>query len=136
MKFTLSVDKDPKDYLQIQISRDRDNKQLKLYQTGYVTKLAENYKIGEGDGLRIPFTTTNDLTPIKEMKKDEIQPYMELVGSMLWALKTRSDCSIYLSILGRYMNCYDKQVFQKAHRLLRYLYFTKDYGIVYDEPFV
>ena len=31
------------------------------------------------------------------------------------------------------MQCYDKQVFQKALRLLRYLYATKDMGIVYDE---
>ena len=132
-KFELSVDKDPVDYLQLQFSRDKERRQCKLYQTGYIEKLAENYKVGSSDGLKIPFTTTSDLLPVSDMVLDPKVPFMELVGSLIWVLKTRPEVSIYVSILSRFMQCYDKQVFQKALRLLRYLYATKDMGIVYDE---
>lgn len=132
-KFELSVDENPSDYLQLQFSRDKENRQSKLYQTGYIERLAENYNIGKGDGLKIPFTTTNDLLPLKDMVLDQSVPFMELVGSLIWLLKTRPDVSIYISIIARYMSKYDRSVFAKAMRLLRYLYGTKDMGLVYDE---
>ena len=132
-KFIVSVDRDPRDYLQLQLVRDKERRQCKVYQTGYVTQLSKNYQVGEGDGLKIPFTTTNDLVPVKEMQKDDDVAYMELVGSLIWVLKTRPDVSLYISMLSRYMKCYDKQVYKKALRVLRYLYATKDMGLVYDE---
>jgi hypothetical protein len=41
--------------------------------------------------------------------------------------------SMSISILTRYMNRYDKHVFQYALRVLRYLAHTRNYGLVYDE---
>ena len=64
---------------------------------------------------------------------DKSFPYLELVGSLLWLLKTRPDLSIYMSILARYMCNYDKRIFQYALRVLRYLKGTLGEGIVYQE---
>ena len=83
-KFIVSVDRDPRDYLQLQLVRDKERRQCKVYQTGYVSQLSKNYQIGEGDGLKIPFTTMNDLVPVKDMQKDDDVAYMELVGSLIW----------------------------------------------------
>ena len=132
-KFEITVDKNPSDYLQIQIRRDSHNRQLKLFQTGYIDSLLQSYQMQDCNPLKVPFTSTNDLPPPKTVVKDEEVPFMQLVGSLLWLLKTRPDIGIYCSILTRYMNRFDKLVFKYALCVLKYLAGTRDFGIVYDE---
>ena len=132
-KFEVTVDKNPSHYLQLEFSRDVDQRQMKISQSGYIKQLLCNHQMVDCNPLKIPFTAQNDLPSPKLVEKDDSIPYMELVGSLIWLLKTRPDLGIYVSILTRYMNRYDKQVFQYAIRVLKYLAHTKDHGIVYDE---
>ena len=132
-KFQVTVDKNPSHYLQLEFSRDKNKRQMKVSQTSYITQLLCNHQMVDCNSLKIPFTAQNDLPSPKLVEKNDSVPYMELVGSLIWLLKTRPDLGIYVSILTRYMNRYDEHVFQYALRVLRYLAHTKDYGLVYDE---
>jgi hypothetical protein len=127
--FEISFEKDPSYFLQIEIVRDRERGWMKLHQTGYATRLLEKFRMAECTPLKVPFVTF-DAT---EVCMDKSLPYLELVGSLLWLLKTRPDLSIYMSILARYMCNYDKRIFQYALRVLRYLKGTLGEGIVYQE---
>ena len=127
--FEITFEKDPSYFLQIEIVRDREKGWMKLHQTGYATRLLQKFRMAECTSLKVPFVVFD----ANEICMDKSLPYLELVGSLLWLLKTRPDLSIYMSILARYMCNYDKRIFQYALRVLRYLKGTLGEGIVYQE---
>jgi hypothetical protein len=60
-------------------------------------------------------------------------PYRELLGSLTYlSTTTRPDISFAVSHLGQFNNCYGKEHWTAAKRVLRYLKGTTDLGLVYD----
>ncbi|XP_073979926.1 uncharacterized protein [Rhodnius prolixus] len=59
-------------------------------------------------------------------------PYRELIGALTYlVLATRPDISYSVSRLGQFNNCYTKEHWVAAKRVLRYLKGTADVGITY-----
>jgi hypothetical protein len=117
--------------MSLEIDRDRKARWLKVYQETYVTFLAEDYDVVSSNPRPIPFSRP-DICPANQIVCETELPYQELVGSLLWCIKTRPDVSFHVSFLCRYMGRYNKQLFDLALKLLSYLYHTRDHGIVFD----
>ena len=129
--YKITVEKDPNTYLALEIDRSRQNRYLKLYQETYVATLAKEFGVANSFPRPIPMSDPNLPAP-KNIVSDCESPYQELVGSLLWCLKTRSDVQFHVSYLCRYMGTYNKQLFCLALKVLTYLYHTRQYGIVFS----
>ena len=130
--FIVEVECEPQDYLQMQLYRDKERRVMKMSQAGYASQLVKKHRLQDCNPTKIPFCSVTLPDP-KLVDLDEKLPFMELVGSLLWLLKTRPDIGFYLSVLCRYMSRYDSEVFAHAIKVLKYIKGTIDFGIVYDE---
>ena len=130
--FTLDIELEPRDYLQMQLYRDIEKRVMKMCQSGYASQLVKKHRLQDCNPIKIPFSKVTLPDP-KLVELDQALPFMELVGSLLWLLKTRPDIGFYLSVLCRYMSRYDSEVFAHAIKVLKYVKGTLNYGIVYDE---
>ena len=129
--FKLTGEREPEDYLQMQVCRDVPNKRLKMHQGGYARKLLESFQMQNANPSRIPFVC--DTLPVpSDVVPDEECRYMELVGSLIWMLRTRPDLQIYVNKLTRYMTRHNRDVYSTALKVLKYIRGTIDDGIVYD----
>lgn len=106
---------------------------------GFVTLSQENYI----DQLLSKFNLTDCKTVDTPMEiklnvnKGEIDinshvPYQQLIGSLMYlSVMTRPDISYSISFLSQFNNCYTKEHWEYAKRVLKYLKRTKCYGIKY-----
>jgi hypothetical protein len=131
--YTVTVEAEPKVYLALEIQRDRSRRWMKINQTSYIKDMAASFGITSSNSVPrpIPFARP-EMPPPKDIVKDSTVPYQELVGSLLWCLKSRPDVSFCLSFLCRYMGSYNKALFSLAIKTLTYLYHTRHDGLVYE----
>ncbi|XP_052489942.1 secreted RxLR effector protein 161-like [Gossypium raimondii] len=59
--------------------------------------------------------------------------YKSFIGSLLYLTATRPDIMFAVSMLSRFMNCYNNQHFQAAKRVLRYIKGTIDHGVLFKK---
>jgi histone deacetylase 1/2 len=129
--FELTIEEEPTDYLQMEILRNRERKILKMHQGGYVRKLLTTYQMESCNPQKVPMV--QGVLPLpKDLEPSQQKPYMELIGSLIWLLRTRVDLSVTVNLLARYMNRYSDEVYQSALKVLRYLKGCPDDGICYD----
>lgn len=80
------------------------------------------------------FNVSNEDAPITEEERKLMinVPYREHIGSLLFlALYTRPDILFAATKLSQYNSNPEKQHWQQAKHVLRYLSATRDHGIVY-----
>lgn len=130
--YEVTIDRNPTHFLKLQVERDLENKTLKLHQYEYVRQLLKSLGMENANPVKVPFSTC-DLPHPKEVECDKSIPYMEIVGSLNWLVKTRHDLHFYVSVLCRYMSRYDQRVYEYAKKVLKYLVGTQKYGLVFDE---
>ena len=130
--FQLTVEFEPSDYLQMQLQRSVDDKKFKMHQGGYVRRLLKNFKMENCNPQKLPMVQGVLPLPSEVSSVGKEVPYMELVGSLIWLLRTRLDLSVAVNVLTRYMSKYDEAVFQGALKVLKYLKGCPEDGIVYD----
>ena len=128
--FKLKVEHDPAVYLSLQIERNKEQKYLKLHQQGYVDQLMKEFKVENCKSRPIPFATVDAPDP-RLVEVDYSLNYQELLGKLIWTMKTRMDVLFHVSFLCRYMTRYNKTVYDLAMNLLKYLGSTSELGIVY-----
>jgi hypothetical protein len=117
--------------LSFEIERDRKCRYLKIHQAGYVKGLAADYNVTDQPPRPIPFTAA--LPSPESVVIDKTLKYQNLVGSLIWLLKTRQDVAFYVGVLCRYMSaCYDEFLYSLALKLLVFLYHTSNLGVVYS----
>ena len=63
--------------------------------------------------------------------EDAKYSYAELVGGLLWGLKTRIDTTYAVNRLTPFMANWDQQLFNMAKRIIRYLKLKPDAGLVF-----
>lgn len=67
-------------------------------------------------------------------EEEENLPFRELVGALTsLAISTRPDISFAVSCMGQFNNCYRKEHWIAANRVLRYLIGTSHLGLSYGE---
>ena len=96
--FELTVEEEPTDYLQMEILRNRERKILKMHQGGYVRKLLTTYQMESCNPQKVPMV--QGVLPLpKDLEPSQQKPYMELIGSLIWLLRTRVDLSVTVNLL-------------------------------------
>ncbi|GMF51860.1 unnamed protein product [Phytophthora fragariaefolia] len=116
-------------------------KMLSISQCGYIGRLLERFKMANCKALPTPqakgnFPLPGD--PDREAVCVNIDPdvdYRSIVGSLQYLVScSRPDIANAVRTLGKFLNCYTKEHFVLAKRVLRYLQGTREYGLVWYKP--
>lgn len=113
---------------------------LKIHQTTYIIKILYKFNITNAKPSATPFISglklSKKLSPQTEEDKENMKnvPYREFIGSLQYAANvTRPDITFIVNVLSRYLNDSDKEHWNAAKQVLRYLQGTVSNGIVYDD---
>lgn len=113
-------------YLGMKVERDRENRTLKLSQTGYLEKILEQFGMSECAPKDTPMQTSNkrmapsdpDHTATSAFKKQ----YQSAVGSLMYAmLGTRPDIAYAVSVVSRYASNPNDHHWNAVKYVFRYL---------------
>ncbi|GJP58899.1 hypothetical protein CLOP_g5864, partial [Closterium sp. NIES-67] len=122
---------DLKNYLGMEITRDRQACTITLSQESYIDNLLKRFDMDSSNSVSTPLSLQHQLTappvPSPDACKD---PYPELVGSLMYAMMcTRPDLAYPVSVLSRYVSPgrYTASHWSAAKRVLRYLQATKSH---------
>lgn len=110
------------------------DRRIYVCQKGYIRELLNRFGMTDAKPVRTPMClNTNLVRNENPTDEDRNLPYRELVGALMYvALGTRPDISFAVSHLSQFNNCFDRTHWVAAKRLLRYLKYTMDYGIVFE----
>ncbi|KAE8984838.1 hypothetical protein PR001_g23063 [Phytophthora rubi] len=76
--------------------------------------------------------------PVREVVCVNIDPdidYQSIAGSLQYLVScSRPDIANSVRTLGKFLNCYTKEHFVLAKRVLRYLQGTREFGLVWHKP--
>ena len=115
-----------------------ENSEVKLSQALYISKLLNEYGMGDCKTSKIPIDSGVQLSkcdsPYSDVEKDEMEgvPYKQLIGSLMYvALATRPDILFAVTKLSQFSSNLGRTHWLQAKRVLRYLAATKDFSLVY-----
>lgn len=120
-------------FLGINISRDRDKKELKIDQKGMIKDIIERFGMEDAKMKATPMSTSLKLTKEEgEMLDKEKYPYGTLVGKIMFlAVATRPDLAFTVGALTRFMANPTIVHWQVAKGVVRYLAKTPERGITF-----
>jgi hypothetical protein len=122
-----------------EIIRDRTQRSLSINQKQYIHNILQRFNMS--DCCSVPTPAVDNIiwdksmcpTSKKERESMKSKPYMELLGSLMYAAtSTRPDIALALSELSRYANNPGLKHWEGLKRVLRYLKGTANYGITYS----
>ncbi|KAJ0392282.1 hypothetical protein P43SY_006190 [Pythium insidiosum] len=132
-QFTVKSLGDARLVLGMEIDYNRDQGELMIKQSQYITKMVERF--GQADAHAVHNPLVFDLSPADEHARlaNKTQ-YRELIGALLYvANATRPDISMAVSALSRYLEEPRELHWRAAVRVLRYLKGTASMGIKYKQ---
>jgi hypothetical protein len=123
--------------LNMRIQRDWDKGTLHLSQEAAIEKLALRFGLTDfvGRGPSVPMDPNLKLvrTPEDRIIPPSTWDYQSAVGGLLYiALTTRPDIAYATGVLSRFMSCPGAEHVEAAKQVIRYLYGTKEFGILYS----
>ena len=124
--------------LGIKLWQDRKNKMLGLSQTRYIDKVLEWFSMQNSKKGLLHFRhgvpLSDDQRP-KTLEEENIMrqvPYASIVGSLMYAmLCTKPDIYYSVGIVSRYQSNAGLKHWQAVKYILKYLWRTRDYILVY-----
>ena len=123
---------EPRYCLGIEIFRDRKNIKFFINQSTHIMSTVKKFGLEECKDVRTPAETKQVLSKGDDTE-DEVYPYRELVGSLMYIMiGSRPDIAHSTSSVSKYCDCYKKEHWIAAKRILKYLKTTHTYGILYD----
>jgi ribonuclease HI len=128
---------DAKFFIGMEIVSDRNVKSLKLVQKKYADDVVARFGLSDANSNVVPIHTSVKLTrgDDSDLPLDQsVYPYREVVGSLMYlAVCTRPDLSQAVGVLARYMSNPQKQHWDAAKGVLRYLKGTTDVGLWFGD---
>ena len=124
---------DGRQFVGLQIERNRAMGTLFIHQTAYTKQLIKRYGMTDGKGMRVPAEPKTVLMP-NECECDRItnKPYREAVGSLMFlAIVSRPDIVYAVNEVSRFLENHNNAHWQAVTRIIRYLINTVDFGITY-----
>ncbi|KAK1422305.1 hypothetical protein QVD17_25324 [Tagetes erecta] len=116
--------------LGVKITRTQDG--LVLSQTQYVDKILEKFNAGDTCVAKTPVDTTQHLSKNKGDGVAQLE-YSRVIGSLMYLMTcTRPDLAYAVSKLSRYTSNPSVEHWKSITRLLRYLRYTRNYGLHYN----
>uniref|UniRef100_A0ABD2WAX0 Reverse transcriptase Ty1/copia-type domain-containing protein n=1 Tax=Trichogramma kaykai TaxID=54128 RepID=A0ABD2WAX0_9HYME len=137
---------EPSRYLGMEITRDRENRVMKLTQVEYTNKVLERFRMDESKAQNTPMVTRQVKTreikskasPIESKQVESIKiiiekiPYREAIGSLMYlATMTRPDIAYAVNYLSRKQVSPSEDDWKEVKRIFRYLQGTKEIGLMY-----
>ncbi|CAI7802600.1 unnamed protein product, partial [Closterium sp. NIES-53] len=123
-----------RNYLGLQITRDRARRTITLTQSHMVHQILQRFGFQFSSPQPTPLSTSHALsTPPSDVSVEPSGPYPELVGCLMYLMTcTRPDLAYPLSLLARYVapDRHRKVHWDAAKRVLRYLCGTSGMGLV------
>lgn len=129
---------EPKNFLGMNIHRDRENKVMDTSQKDYIEKILEKFNMKECKAQSTPMVTRqvknrelrNTKSNVTQYKTEAL--YREATGSLLYlAGATRPDISFAVNYLSRMQINATEDDWIEVKRIFRYLRGTTDLGIIY-----
>ncbi|CAI7810663.1 unnamed protein product [Closterium sp. NIES-53] len=123
-----------RNYLGLQITRDRIRRTITLTQSHMVHQVLQRFGFRYSSPQYTPLPTGHSLSaPLSDESIEPSGPYPELVGCLMYLMTcTRPDLAYPLSILARYVapERHRPEHWEPAKRVLRYLCSTSGMGLV------
>ncbi|CAI5457392.1 unnamed protein product [Closterium sp. Yama58-4] len=123
-----------RNYLGLQITRDRARRTITLTQSHMVQQVLQRFGFQFSSPQSTPLSTGHSLSaPHSDESVESSGPYPELVGCLMYLMTcTRPDLAYPLSILARYVapGRHRREHWEAAKRVLRYLCSTSGMGLV------
>jgi hypothetical protein len=138
-KFELKVVENPSVITGVQIERNREKRWCKLHQGAYTAELLNKYQRTEAH-LSRPVDTPMDagtakalmLLPTDSATPATIKRFQEIVGGLMWLLRTRIDLQFTVNLLARFLkNATQAHIDLALGRPMNYLAGTVCFGIVF-----
>ncbi|GJT03685.1 retrovirus-related pol polyprotein from transposon TNT 1-94 [Tanacetum coccineum] len=127
-----------KKILGMEIARDRSRKILRVSQSGYVSKILNNFRIDNGKPVQMPlgghFKLSLKDCPVRDcdVERTSKVPYANAVGSLMYLMVcTRPDIAYAVSVVSRYLANSGKNHWEAVKWILKYLRGTANVGLVY-----
>jgi hypothetical protein len=123
--------------LQMKVTRDRIKRTLILDQERYIEKVLSQFNMTQCKELDTPasperLTDEDSPTTIEEQMIMKDKPYMNLVGSILYAaITTRPDIAFAVNLVSRFMQNPGEIHWKACKRILRYLSGTRKTGLIF-----
>ena len=123
-------------YTGIKIVRNRQKREIYLYQPQYTENLLKNFNMQDCNPVKTPLTVNDDnKLYIRSQKDDEWlktkMPYREAIGSIMFLmLMTRPDLAYAVGVASRYLDNHSQYAWNAVKRILRYIKGTKNFGII------
>mmetsp|Transcript_15115 Transcript_15115/g.61874 ORF Transcript_15115/g.61874 Transcript_15115/m.61874 type:complete len:289 (+) Transcript_15115:2023-2889(+) len=119
-----------REYLGIEISRDKTTSTVKLGQPKYIQKILEEYKMDESKPVSTPMA--KDYVSTEKSGRQEDHPYRELIGALLYiSTRTRPDITYAVRLLATKSQRFNNEDWQAGKRILRYLRGTINMTLVF-----
>lgn len=111
------------------------HEKVTMHQRGYIDDILKRFGMSDCKPVGTPVDVNTKLAKGKKRSiEEEKYPFRELVGALSYlAITTRPDISFAASYLGQFNNCYAKEHWTAAKRVLRYLKGSRDLGLVYQK---
>ena len=120
--------------LGLQVTRDRQNRTLRISQKPYIQALIQELGMQEAKAINTPVSDRNTLFEAKaEEHLTDQHRYQKLIGHINWlAGRTRLDIQYLAGRLSQHCSMPAVRHWNAALRAVRYLIRTKDYAITYQ----
>lgn len=126
--FEIKLMTKPKIFLGIQIYNQPDYKILN--QSIYIEKLARRFGVDDFRPMDTPMEARLQIA--RTGTQSEYPGLRALIGGLLFISRnTRPDISFPVNYISRFQSEGTQQIFKYALRILRYLYSTRDYSLIY-----
>ncbi|GKD47186.1 retrovirus-related pol polyprotein from transposon TNT 1-94, partial [Tanacetum coccineum] len=124
-----------KKILGMDINRDQSRKILRVSQSGYVSKILNNFRINNGKSVKMPFGGHFKLSlkdcPVRDCDVERMSKvsYANAVGSLMYLMVfTRPYIAYTVSVVSRYLANLGKIHLEAVKWILKYLWGTANVG--------
>jgi hypothetical protein len=124
--------------LNMKVVRDWNKGTIHISQPGAIEKLAAQFGLTGREG-RAPWVPMDPLLKLTRPDAAGTVPasewdYQSAVGALLYlSLTARPDVAQCVGVLSRFMSCPGRAHVNAAKQCIRYLFATKDYGVMYSK---
>jgi len=140
-RFNIDVRGPPREFMGIEILRNRGAHTLTITQTKYIEKAYAQFLNGtctKGFTSPVASTATDQFMRITTATTDveraamRQKPFLSLMGTLLWATMTHPEIAYYVGYLCQTMHDPSVAGFEAGLAILSYLYNARNLGITYD----
>lgn len=129
--FEIKILNKPGNFVGMQI--EQFNKCIFIHQTKYIEQILAKFNMTNTNSNSVPVDPHMKLQRGNEDSEKDI-PYREAVGSLMHlAIVSRPDIMFAVSLVSRFLNCYNKTHWNAVKRIFKYLKDTKEHGLCYSQ---